>query len=112
VFAEPHLPWDSSTAASSFAAIVFGASTFFITIMHMAPKPARQCFNLGIDGGIHATKIVVSTKNAVIPVWPNECNLQKVFSAIKATAKDIWLHRRESRCRTAKSLIALHQNLR
>src|ERR1019366_4774962 len=30
--------------------------------------------------GPHATKILVSTKNAVIPVWPNECNLQKVHA--------------------------------
>ena len=30
--------------------------------------------------GPHATKILVSTKNAVIPVWPTECNLQKVHA--------------------------------
>jgi transketolase-like protein len=39
-----------------------------------------QCLNLGIDGTTHATKIPVSTKNAVIPVWPNECSLQKVHA--------------------------------
>ena len=39
-----------------------------------------QCLNVGIDGRTHATKILVSTKNAVIPVWPNECNLQKVHA--------------------------------
>ena len=44
-----------------------------------------QCLNVGIDGRTHATKILVSTKNAVIPVWPNECNLQKVH----APAKDL-----------------------
>src|SRR5271157_4778576 len=42
VFAEPYSPWDGSTAASSFAAIVLGASTCFITIMHMAPTPAQK----------------------------------------------------------------------
>jgi hypothetical protein len=30
--------------------------------------------------GPHATKILVSTENAVIPVWPNECNLGKVHA--------------------------------
>ena len=44
-----------------------------------APCPG-QCLNVGIDGRTHATKILVSTKNAVIPVWPNECNLQKVHA--------------------------------
>ena len=39
-----------------------------------------QCLNVGIDGRTHATKILVSTKNAVIPVWPNECNLGKVHA--------------------------------
>src|SRR5208282_1994446 len=39
-----------------------------------------QCLNVGIDGRTRATKILVSTKNAVIPVWPNECNLQKVHA--------------------------------
>jgi hypothetical protein len=40
-----------------------------------------QCLNVGIDGRTHATmKILVSTKNAVIPVWPNECNLQQVHA--------------------------------
>ena len=39
-----------------------------------------QCLNVGIDGRIQATKIPVSTKDAVIPVWPNECNLQKVHA--------------------------------
>ena len=39
-----------------------------------------QCLNVGIDGRTNATKILVSTKNAVIPVWPNECNLQKVHA--------------------------------
>src|SRR5208283_1943850 len=39
-----------------------------------------QCLNVGIDRGTQATKILVSTKNAVIPVWPNECNLQKVHA--------------------------------
>ena len=43
------------------------------------PCPGH-CLNVGIDGRTHATKILVSTKNAVIPVWPNECNLQKVHA--------------------------------
>jgi ribose 5-phosphate isomerase B len=30
---------------------------------------------VGIDGSSHVTKILASTKNAVIPVWPKECNL-------------------------------------
>ena len=38
---------------------------------------------MGIDGSIHATKILVSRENAVIPVWPNECNLQKVHGHAK-----------------------------
>jgi len=41
------------------------------------PCPGH-CLNVGIDGRTPATKILVSTKNSVIPVWPNECNLQKV----------------------------------
>jgi len=39
-----------------------------------------QCLNMGIDGGTHTTKILVSTKNAVIPIWPTECNLQRVHA--------------------------------
>jgi ribose 5-phosphate isomerase B len=39
-----------------------------------------QCLNVGIDGRIHATKILVSTKNAMILVWPKECSLQKVHA--------------------------------
>jgi hypothetical protein len=39
-----------------------------------------QCLHVGIDGRTHATKILVSTRNAVIPVWPNECNLGKVHA--------------------------------
>jgi hypothetical protein len=40
---------------------------------------------MGIDGRTDATKILGSTKNAAIPVWPNECNLAKVH----AHAKDL-----------------------
>jgi len=36
-----------------------------------------QCLNVGIDGRTHAMKILVSTKNAVIPVRPNECNCRR-----------------------------------
>jgi hypothetical protein len=35
--------------------------------------------------GPHAARILVSTKDAVIPVWPNVCNLAKVH----AHAKDL-----------------------
>ena len=38
-----------------------------------------QCLNVGMDGRTHATKILTSTKNAVLPVWPNECNLPEVL---------------------------------
>ena len=44
-----------------------------------------QCLNVGIDGRTHAAIILVSTKNAVVSVWPNECNLGKVH----AHAKDL-----------------------
>ncbi len=43
------------------------------------PCPGH-CLNVGIDGRTHATKILGSTKNGVIPVWPNECNLGKVHA--------------------------------
>ncbi len=43
------------------------------------PCPGH-CLNVGIDGGTQAAKILVSTKNAAIPVWPDECNLQKVHA--------------------------------
>jgi hypothetical protein len=77
----------------------------------LAPTPARQCLNLGIDGSVHTPKILVSTKNAVIPVWPNECNLQRVFSAIKKLLKKFGFPV-ERVVAAAKSQIALHQNLR
>ena len=35
---------------------------------------------MGIDGRTHATKILLSAKDAVIPVWPNECKVQKVHA--------------------------------
>ena len=35
--------------------------------------------------GLHATKILVSAKNAVIPIWPNECNQAKVHAHAKET---------------------------
>jgi hypothetical protein len=44
-----------------------------------------QCLHVGMDGSIRTTKIAVSLKNAVIPVWPHECNLAKVH----AYAKDL-----------------------
>lgn len=36
-----------------------------------------QCLNAGMDGSFSATKILDPAINAAIPVWPNECNLQK-----------------------------------
>ncbi len=39
-----------------------------------------QRLHVGIDERTHATKILVSTKNAVILLWPNECSLQKVHA--------------------------------
>jgi len=44
-----------------------------------------QCLNMGIDGRTPRDEILVSTKNAAIAVWPNECNLAKVH----AHAKDL-----------------------
>src|SRR5208282_2251283 len=41
-FPEPYSPCDGSTAGSSFAAIVLGASALFIAIMQMAPTPAQK----------------------------------------------------------------------
>ncbi len=42
-----------------------------------------QCLNVGSDGRTHAAIILVSTKNAVILVWPNECNLRRVHARVR-----------------------------
>ncbi len=51
--------------------------------LYSAGTALGQCLNVGIDGRTHATKILISTKNAVLPVWPNECNLQKVHARVQ-----------------------------
>lgn len=49
------------------------------------PVPEGSASMWALMEGPHATKILVSTKNTAIPVWPNECNLAKVH----AHAKDL-----------------------
>jgi hypothetical protein len=72
-------------AAIGSSSLLFGCakSALFIANTHMAPKPAQKTVrarrhNASVNPD--ATKILVSTKNAMILVWPNECNLQKVHA--------------------------------
>jgi hypothetical protein len=62
VFAEPYLPWNGPTTGPSVAAIVLGASAFFITIMHMAPTPAQKT----VRARRHNARV-----NPVVLVTPN-----------------------------------------
>jgi len=46
------------------------------------PYPG-QCLNVGIDGRSPATRILVSAKHAVIPVWPNECTWRTFIPTLR-----------------------------
>ena len=70
VFAEPYSPWDGSTAGSSFAAIVLGASAFFIAIMHMAPTPAQKMVRARRHSASVNPEVPVTPKILAMSIFP------------------------------------------
>jgi len=71
VFAGPYSPWNGSTVVSNFAAIVLGASVFFITIMHMAPTPAQKTVRARRHNASVNPAVPVTPKILAISMFPN-----------------------------------------
>src|SRR5271157_2320650 len=66
----PISPWDGSTAASSFAAIVLGASVLFMTTMHSAPTPAQKTVRARRHNASVNPAVPVTPKILAISIFP------------------------------------------